>query len=100
MGKYYLGVQPLTAGYETYSIQPVLGGLKWMEGSVPTPGGDIKIYCSTNEIKVNSPVGTGVLKIKSRTKPVCKNAAVVSKGNGLYEITLKKGQDYKIAYKL
>jgi len=100
MGKYYLGVQPLTAGYETYSIQPVLGGLKWMEGSVPTPGGDIKIYCSTSEIKVNSPVGTGVLKIKSRTKPVCKNAAVVSKGNGLYEITLKKGQDYKIAYKL
>lgn len=100
MGRYYLGVQPVSAGYETYSIQPVLGGLKWMEGSVPTPGGDIKIYCSTNEIKVNSPVGTGVLKIKSRTKPVCKNAAVVSKGNGLYEITLKKGQDYKIAYKL
>lgn len=100
MGRYYLGVQPISAGYETYSIQPVLGGLKWMEGSVPTPGGDIKIYCSTNEIRVNSPVGTGVLKIKSRTKPVCKNAAVVSKGNGLYELTLKKGQDYKIAYKL
>lgn len=100
MGRYYLGVQPLTAGYETYAIQPALGGLKWMEGSVPTPAGDIKIYCSTSEIKVNSPVGTGVLKIKSRTKPVCKNAAVVSKGNGLYEITLQKGQDYKIAYKL
>lgn len=100
MGRYYLGVQPISAGYETYSIQPVLGGLKWMEGSVPTPAGDIKIYCSTNEIRVNSPVGTGVLKVKSRTKPVCKNAAVVSKGNGLYEITLKKGQDYKIAYKL
>jgi len=100
MGRYYLGVQPLSAGYETYSIQPALGGLKWMEGAVPTPAGDIKIYCSTSEIRVNSPVGKGILKIKSRTKPVCKNAAVVSKGNGLYEIALEKGQDYKIAYKL
>ncbi|MCX2480463.1 alpha-rhamnosidase [Pedobacter sp. MC2016-15] len=30
LGKYYLGVKPLSPGYETYLVEPVLGGLKWM----------------------------------------------------------------------
>ncbi|WP_069658798.1 alpha-L-rhamnosidase-related protein [Arcticibacter eurypsychrophilus] len=100
MGKYYLGVKPLTPGYQTYSIEPVLGGLKWMEGSVPTPHGDIKVYCSHTEVRVSAETGTGLLKLKSRMKPVCKNATVLSKGDGLYEIALTKGQEYTITYKL
>jgi hypothetical protein len=39
LGKYYLGVSPVTAGYETYKIEPSLGGLEWMEGKV-LPGVD------------------------------------------------------------
>ncbi|WP_431291606.1 alpha-L-rhamnosidase C-terminal domain-containing protein [Pedobacter sp. P26] len=46
LGKYYLGVQPTTPGYETYTIEPNLGGLAWMEGKVPTANGDIAVYCS------------------------------------------------------
>ena len=44
LGKYYLGVSPTAPGYETYTVQPQLGGLQWMQGKVPTPNGDIEMY--------------------------------------------------------
>lgn len=99
LGKYYLGAKPLSPGYETYLIEPVLGGLKWMEGTVPTPNGEINIYCSTKEIKVQADEGTGTLKFKSKSTPKCKDAAIQSKGGELYEMTLEKGREYVISYK-
>lgn len=52
LGKYYLGVKPTSAGYSTYVIEPNLGGLKWIEGVVPTPGEPINVYCSPTQIKI------------------------------------------------
>ena len=98
LGKYYLGVKPLTAGYQTYTIEPSLGGLAWMEGKVPTPDGDISLYCSTKEIKVTSGVGEGKLRFKSTTKPTVKNTAVVEISKGIYEITIQKGINYLVKY--
>ncbi|MEJ5995012.1 alpha-L-rhamnosidase C-terminal domain-containing protein [Pedobacter sp. Du54] len=98
LGKYYLGVKPLTAGYKTYTIEPNLGGLAWMEGKVPTPDGDISVYCSTKEIKVKSSVGEGKLRFKSSAKPTLKNGTVVEISKGLYEISIQKGVDYLITY--
>src|SRR4051794_2759490 len=59
LGKYYMGVKPISPGYQTYQIEPVLGGLQWMQGSVPTPNGDIEVYCSISKIKVKGAAGTG-----------------------------------------
>ena len=98
LGKYYLGVKPLTAGYQTYIIEPNLGGLAWMEGKVPTPEGDISMYCSTKEIKIKSATGEGKLRFKSATKPSVKNVAVTELSKGIYEITIQKGVDYVIKY--
>ncbi len=98
LGKYYLGVKPLTVGYQTYVVEPNLGGLTWMEGKVPTPEGDISVYCSTKEIKLKSSVGLGKLKFKSSSKPVVKNAKVIEISKGLYELTIQKGIDYVIKY--
>ena len=98
LGKYYLGVQPTTPGYETYSIEPNLGGLAWMEGKVPTANGDISVYCSKKEIRVSSSTGVGKLKIKSKTKPVVKGAEVKEVSKGSYEITIEKGKDYSVKY--
>ncbi|WP_240676103.1 alpha-L-rhamnosidase-related protein [Botryobacter ruber] len=99
LGKYYLGVKPLSAGYNTYEVVPVLGGLKWMEGTVPTPNGDIKVYCSTNQIKVKADEGTGTLRFKSKSKPKVKGAKIISKGNNEYEMTIEKGKEYVVSYK-
>ncbi|MCJ8210004.1 alpha-rhamnosidase [Mucilaginibacter sp. RS28] len=98
LGKYYLGVKPETAGYETYRIEPVLGGLQWMEGTVPTPKGDIKVYCSKVEMKISAAAGNGVLRFKSKSKPSCKGAIIKSLGNGKYEMAVSGGKDYQIKY--
>jgi len=98
LGKYYLGVSPGAPGYETYTIEPDLGGLDWMEGKVPTANGDISIYMNKKEIKITSAVGTGKLKFKSKSKPVAKNTEIKAIGNGLYEITIEKGKDYAVHY--
>lgn len=98
LGKYYLGVKPLSPGYATYQVEPVLGGLQWMEGTVPTPNGNIDIYCSTKQIKVKSDEGTGTLRFTSKSKPKVKGAKVQSKGNNVYEMTLEKGKQYVVDY--
>jgi alpha-L-rhamnosidase len=74
LGKYFLGVKPTSPGYQTYLAEPALGGLKWMEGTVPTPNGLVKLYCSETEIRA--------LK------------------DNKYEIEIAKGKDYKITYNL
>ena len=99
LGKYYLGVQPTSPGYATWTAEPVLGGLQWMEGKVPTPHGDISVYCSTTQIKIKGATGTGTLKFKSQSKPSSKTATIVSKGNNVYEVTIEAGKDYEIKYK-
>lgn len=68
-GKYYLGVKPVKEGYKEFSITPVLGGLKWMEGSVPTPNGNIHIHMDRKMIKVRATEGKGYLTIKSCRQP-------------------------------
>lgn len=98
LGKYYLGVSPNTAGYDTYTIEPSLGGLQWMEGKVPAANGDISVYMNKKEIRINSAVGTGKLKIKSKSKPQAKGAQVVEISKGNFEITIEKGREYNIKY--
>ncbi len=98
LGKYYLGVKPTSPGYNTYSIEPQLGGLQWMEGTIPTPKGDIKLKVSTTEVKVTSTTGTGKLRIKSKSKPVSNGATITTLANGLYEVSIEKGKDHTIKY--
>ena len=97
LGKYYLGVRPLSPGYATYEVAPSLGGLQWMEGEVPTPHGNIKVYCSRTRLQVHAVAGEGVLRFHSKTRPVCKEASIRSIGSNQYEMTITNN-DYTINY--
>jgi hypothetical protein len=66
LGKYFLGVKPTKPGYETYEIRPVLGGLDWMEGEVPTPFGKIHVRMDSQTVTVRSDGGHGTLIIGGR----------------------------------
>ena len=66
LGKYYLGVQPTKAGYEEYTICPVLGDLEWMEGKVPTPHGPISIRADRHSISILAPYGKGRLLLNGK----------------------------------
>lgn len=100
LGKYYLGVKPTAPGYEKYLVEPVLGGLEWMEGKVPTPDGDVAVRCSRTELKITGALaGTGTLRFRSKTKPVVKDAQVSDRGNGVYEVTIEPGKAYVVKYR-
>ena len=94
-----LGVKPTSPGYLTYAVEPCLGDLLWMEGDVPTPNGKIHLYCSSKEIRVKSDEGTGTLKFKSQSKPVCKTATIKQIADQQYELTIEKGQEVVVEYK-
>jgi alpha-L-rhamnosidase len=98
LGKYYLGVKPTSAGYATYTVEPNLGGLQWMEGKVPTPKGEIDIYANRSELKITGAAGVGTLRIKSKTQPIGNNINAVPKGSEIYEITIQPGKKYVINY--
>ncbi|HEU4555853.1 MAG TPA: GH116 family glycosyl hydrolase [Chitinophaga sp.] len=98
LGKYYIGVRPTAPGYKTWLAEPALGGLQWMEGTVPTPGGNITVYCSTRQIKVKADTGTGTLRFKSKSKPVCMQGEIIAKGNNVYELQVEKGKQYEVKY--
>ncbi len=84
LGKYYLGVTPTSAGYQTYDIMPTLGGLKWMEGTVPTPFGEVSVFMDRKTIKVKSSGGVGTLYIPTKT--------------GRKAVEIEPGKEYKFNY--
>jgi alpha-L-rhamnosidase len=90
-GRYYLGVRPTAPAYKEYVIEPHLGGLKWMEGVVPTPGGDIKIAVSTQKITVQTANSKGgVLLFNSRRKPKVSDGILEHLGMNKYSLKLNK----------
>jgi len=99
LGKYYLGVKPTSAAYQTYVIEPHLGGLEWMEGKVPTNNGEITVSVSKKEIKVKAADGVGKLRFKSTIKPIVNGTEVKEISKGLYEVTIQKGVEYLVKYK-
>ncbi|MDO3695281.1 alpha-rhamnosidase [Wenyingzhuangia sp. chi5] len=98
-GKYYLGVQPITAGYETYTIEPNLGGLKWMEGKVPTPKGNIELYISSKEMNIKTISGEGTLIIHSKSRPKTNLGAIMQVDKNKYQLVLEANKEYQIQYK-
>jgi hypothetical protein len=41
--RYVAGVQPTAPGHRTWRLDPRLGGLRWVEATVPTPSGAIRV---------------------------------------------------------
>lgn len=64
LSEYVLGIQPVDAGYKTWSVRPQPGTLSWTEGQAPTPHGPLAVKWSHNSpagtfaMKVNAPSGT------------------------------------------
>ena len=98
LGKYYLGIKPTSAGYSTYIIEPNLGGLKWMQGAVPIPGGEILMYVNTKQIQVTSSGGVGTLRFISSKKPEGTGFTAKAIGNNTWEVIIQPKVDYVINY--
>ena len=97
LGKYYLGVQPTQPGYAAYIVEPDLGGLKWIDGKVPTPHGDIAVYADATTIRVTGVAGQGVLRFASRNAPRSDGGTIRHVGGQRYELALEAGKTYVVA---
>lgn len=88
LGKYYLGIKPVKAGYSEFSITPNLGGLEWMEGIVPTPNGEIKLFMDNKTIKVAATEGRGYLTFTSNSKPEASKGTIEKLDGNKYRLLI------------
>lgn len=70
-GRYYLGVCATSPGYETFTVEPRLGGLKEISGTVPVNGAEVLVELNEKQLSVTatSPGGTLLWKGKTYTLP-------------------------------
>lgn len=98
-GRYYLGLKPLSPCYETYIIEPKLGGLKWIEGVVPTPNGNVEVYMDGKSIKIKgADSGVGTLRFKCVGNPEVSEGELIKKGDINFELMVKPNHTYNIKY--
>ena len=70
-GRYVLGVEPAKPGYAEYTVAPALGGLDWVEGTVPTPNGPILVSVKNGVATVTGPrSGRGTLRWSGQSVPI------------------------------
>ena len=99
LGKYYLGVKPVKKGYEEFEVRPVLGGLKWMEGTVPTPDGDIHVYMDTEVIKVKPNKGKGyVYFVSEKNIPETSAGRIEKVGDINFRLWIETSDEVIIKY--
>ncbi|WP_321480021.1 GH116 family glycosyl hydrolase [uncultured Bacteroides sp.] len=98
LGKYYLGVSPVKEGYKEFSIKPVLGGLRWMEGDVPTPNGKIHVYMNNHCIKVKADEGSGYLYIVSKRKPTASIGEIEKIAKNTYRLWIDTRDELIVKY--
>ncbi len=99
LGKYYLGIQPVQPGYCEFSITPNLGGLEWMEGAVPTPNGEIKLYMDGKTIKVSATEGKGYLTFSSGSKPEASKGTIEKLDGNKYRLMIDGKEEVVVGYK-
>lgn len=61
LGRYFLGVEPVSDGFESFTVKPYLGSFGYIEGTVPINGGKVTVYLSKTKLSVLSDKDGGTL---------------------------------------
>ncbi len=75
LGRYYLGVYPTAPGYETFTVEPKLGGFAFVEGVVPIVNGEVSVYLSGDKLEVTATRPGGTLLWNGKHIPLEENKA-------------------------
>lgn len=73
LGKYFLGVYPTTAGFDTFEVKPHLGNFKYISGTVPVKDGEVRVYLSKEKLKVTATKNGGTLLWQNKKYPLKAN---------------------------
>lgn len=61
LGRFVLGVTPTADGYGSFTVAPHVAGLDTVEGTVPTPRGDIRVQVTPEYVEAAAPFEGGTL---------------------------------------
>ncbi|SFE52833.1 alpha-L-rhamnosidase [Paenibacillus catalpae] len=73
LGRYYFGVYPTSAGYETFAIEPQHGGLEWLKGTIPVNGGTVTVALTQEVLEVISDRAGGTVRMNGLEYPLLKD---------------------------
>ncbi len=76
IGRYFLGVRPETAGYETFIVEPKLENFADVDAIVPIKNGSVSIRKNGGKLTVKADKDGGVFIHKSKKYELCKDVAV------------------------
>ena len=76
-GRYYLGVYATGAGYETFTVEPHLGGLEEICGAVPINGGTVTVKLNKEKLSVMATKAGGTLLWKNKSYDLIPGEPVV-----------------------
>lgn len=79
LGRYFLGVRPTAPGYATFDVAPCLGGLPMIEGTVPLPKGEVRVYLDQTTLQVTATCEGGTLHANGKRYPLEPNREIVVK---------------------
>ena len=69
-GRYYLGVYPTSPAYGTFAVEPCLGGLGQMEGTVPAGAGEVRVRMDRHSLTVLATREGGTLRFGGKEYPL------------------------------
>ncbi|MBO7170019.1 MAG: alpha-rhamnosidase, partial [Clostridia bacterium] len=75
-GKYYLGVTPTSPAYETFKVEPQLGGLNEIKGIVPLPRGEVRVEMDRSHVAVTATKRGGRLIVAGKEYELPENERV------------------------
>lgn len=76
LGRYFLGLQPTKAGYETFEVQPHLDDFTQLDCSLPVKGGQVDFHLADGQLTVTSTRDGGVVIADGQRLPLKKGQAV------------------------
>jgi len=76
-GRYYLGVYATAVGYETFTVEPKLGGLEEICGTVPVGDGAVTVKLNKEKLFVTATKAGGTLLWKNKSYILEPDAPIV-----------------------
>ena len=80
-GRYYLGVYPTSAGFATFRVEPNLGGLNEIKGTVPVGDEKVTVEMDRNRLSVMATKSGGMLIWQGGQYPLIPNQPLVIEYN-------------------
>ena len=70
LGRYFIGLHPLTPGYETFAIEPWFAPFSMLDCTLPIKEGEVTLTLRDNQLTVCASRGGGVLRLHGESWPL------------------------------